>query len=76
MENTGQQDDDSDGTGDACDPDDDNDGVLDTDDACEGTAPETVVDYFGCPIPLDSDGDGVTLRPVTREMRMATDWLD
>jgi OOP family OmpA-OmpF porin len=37
--------------------DSDGDGVLDTQDRCPGTAPNTKVDAFGCE--LDSDGDGV-----------------
>jgi OOP family OmpA-OmpF porin len=37
--------------------DSDGDGVLDTQDRCPGTAPNTKVDAVGCE--LDSDGDGV-----------------
>lgn len=47
---------DGDALGDACDPDDDNDGVLDANDLCPNTPPNTQVNAAGCP---DADGDGV-----------------
>ena len=47
--NAAQLDNDSDGAGDACDADDDNDGVIDTSDAFQFDATET----------LDTDGDGI-----------------
>lgn len=40
--------------------DTDGDGVIDTQDACPGTAAGTKVDARGCAIPVDTDGDGVT----------------
>ena len=39
--------------------DGDSDGVLDSMDACAGTAPGERVDSRGCVLPKDSDGDGV-----------------
>ena len=48
--NPGQEDNDSDGSGDACDDDDDNDGVLDVNDNCPLTPN---------PGQEDNDGDGI-----------------
>lgn len=39
--------------------DSDKDGVIDTNDACPGTAAGERVDARGCPLPKDADGDGV-----------------
>ncbi len=62
--NSGQQDHDGDGQGDACDEDDDGDGVVDGSDACpQGvTGPGDDIDGDGCKSAEDpdDDGDGVT----------------
>ncbi len=61
--NPGQEDNDTDGIGDVCDPDNDNDGVLDTNDNCRFVPNPDQDDYdldnIGDVCDTDVDGDGV-----------------
>jgi hypothetical protein len=58
--NTGQDDADSDGLGDVCDPDTDNDSISGEQDLCPSTPAAAAIDASGCAqIDVDIDADGV-----------------